>query len=175
MKTKFTRPPKGLLRHKILGLPHEYYNQLREFNANDRGQDVILYSRVSHMNQYKEGNLDNHMKFLRKFAYDNNLCVVAEYSEVGKGNDLMRPELTAALKLSDQKKIMVLVGSYDRICRPNKWYDNNKMKCSNSPNDYRKLFSQYRYAKIVAVDCKGRRWETTIGDLSPRFIPFLML
>lgn len=88
-------------------------NELRQ------GTRVAIYARVSTDKQEREGSsLRAQVSDLERYAADNNLQVVATYSETFTGTSGTRPELERMLALARTGSIdSVLVAARDRFAR----------------------------------------------------------
>jgi len=83
-------------------------------------QKVVIYSRVTSKNQAKAGySLGLQREELRKYAEENNLEIIKEFSDVASAYETDREGFNEMLEYLDGSKDCktILVSSLDRLCR----------------------------------------------------------
>jgi len=87
-------------------------------NAKENGTRALIYARVSSHDQKQQGDLDRQLKRLRDYAFEHELHIIDEITDIASGLNTERKGLKKVYKYVKQGEVdKVLVTYRDRLTR----------------------------------------------------------
>ena len=112
-KIKAISTPKGQYRY-----PLSEIKRIKGDDAKQNGARALIYARVSSHDQKQHGDLDRQLKKLRDYAFEHELHIIDEITDIASGLNTERKGLKRVYKYVKQGEVdKILVTYRDRLTR----------------------------------------------------------